>query len=69
MSGQDRRRFFRIDDRLHLRLSRVLAGESVEAAPRDNEVMQEIDRRLKVLINAALPALPPAATAPVGVAQ
>ncbi|MFM7275929.1 MAG: PilZ domain-containing protein [Gammaproteobacteria bacterium] len=53
MSGQDRRRFFRIDDRLHLRLSRVLAGESVEAAPRDNEVMQEIDRRLKVLINAA----------------
>ncbi len=53
MSGQDRRRFFRIDDRLHLRLRRVLAGESVEAAPRDNEVMQEIDRRLKVLINAA----------------
>lgn len=51
-SDRDRRRFFRIEDRLPLSLRRVEAGEE-RARPRTADAMVEIDRRLKVLIGAA----------------
>jgi hypothetical protein len=54
MKNQDRRRFFRIDDRLQIALRR--AGDAAQGAAdaaRTADAMVEIDRRLKVLIGSA----------------
>lgn len=54
MKQQDRRRFFRIDDRIHLALRRVAeAALGAARAARTADAMVEIDRRLKVLIASA----------------
>lgn len=52
--GNDRRRFFRLDDRLMLSIRRLAAEEAGGGrGTRTADVMVEIDRRLKVLIGAA----------------
>ena len=54
MNNQDRRRFFRIDDRLLLALRRVAdAGDASARGARTADALIEIDRRLKVLIASA----------------
>ena len=54
MNNQDRRRFFRIDDRLLLALRRVVdAGNASARGARTADALIEIDRRLKVLIASA----------------
>ena len=54
MNNQDRRRFFRIDDRLLLALRRVAdAGTGAARGAHAADALVEIDRRLKVLIASA----------------
>ena len=54
MKQQDRRRFFRIDDRLQIAVQRAAAlAEGAERAERAADALGEIDRRLKVLIGSA----------------
>lgn len=56
MQGFERRRFFRIDDRLRLSVSRLSGarGEEPSAADlRSSDIMLEMDRRIAVIINAA----------------
>lgn len=53
MSAQDKRRFFRIDDRLQLALRRLASDEAASSVQRRTETMAAIDRRLRVLIDAA----------------
>lgn len=54
MNNQDRRRFFRLDDRLQLSMRRVEDAErGVIRSARAADAMVEIDRRLKVLIASA----------------
>jgi len=55
MGNEDRRRFFRIEDRIKLNLRRVSAGEAGGAAPtrRPVDVLSDIDRRMATIIAAA----------------
>lgn len=53
MSAQDRRRFFRIDDRLQLALRRLGGADATSVAEQRSETMAAIDRRLRVLIESA----------------
>lgn len=50
-NGSERRRFFRIDDRLRLALRRIDAGGSTHAF--DTEALVDIDRRLGEIVAAA----------------
>jgi hypothetical protein len=57
-AGQDRRRFFRIDDRLLLSVRRLTAEDAADAAAgaadvRASGVLADLDRRIATIINAA----------------
>lgn len=53
MNAQDRRRFFRIDDRLQLALHRFADDVTAGVTEQRSETMIAIDRRLRVLIDSA----------------
>ncbi len=52
-SARDRRRFFRLDDRLQISLRRLVGDEAGAPRSRGDQVMVEVDRRLAALIAAA----------------
>ena len=52
-SARDRRRFFRLDDRLQISLRRLVGDQAGAPRSRGDQVMVEVDRRLAALIAAA----------------